>query len=148
MASYLQGKFKPKFPKKYKGDVNNICYRSSWELKYMLELDHDPQIVEWASEEIFVYYTHPISGRLSRYFPDFFVKRKDKHGIVETYLIEIKPKHQAMMMSKAKKTSKKYLTEGLTVAVNHAKWGSAERFCEKHGWKFKVLTEDQLFKGK
>jgi hypothetical protein len=141
MASYLQGKFKPKNPKKYKGDVNNICYRSSWEFKYMMKLDSDPMVVEWASEEIFVYYTHPISGRLSRYFPDFYVKQKNG----DAYLIEIKPKHQATLMSKAKKNSKKFITEASTVAVNHAKWEAAKRFCKDKGLKFWVLTEDNLF---
>ncbi len=30
-----QGKYRPSFPMKYRGDVNDIVYRSSWEYKFM-----------------------------------------------------------------------------------------------------------------
>ena len=44
------------------------------------------------------------------------------------------------------KKTKKYITEVVTYGVNQAKWKAAEEFCEKRGWKFKVLTEKDLFK--
>src|SRR5581483_9137771 len=87
MAKYLQGRFSPKNPEKYKGDASQIFYRSSWELKLMLRCDTDPNIVEWSSEEIVIPYVSPLDGKVHRYFPDF--KIKTKQG--KTMVIEIKP---------------------------------------------------------
>ena len=46
-----KGKFKPKYPNKYQGDIKEIVYRSSWELKMMKYCDTSKSIVEWGSEE-------------------------------------------------------------------------------------------------
>jgi hypothetical protein len=51
MATY-KGFFKPKNPKKYRGDPTNIIYRSGWELKLMLYLDDHKEVVSWGSEEV------------------------------------------------------------------------------------------------
>ena len=51
-----QGKYRASNPKKYKGDHNNIIYRSSWEYKFMKWCDMTPSIQEWGSEA--VSYTH------------------------------------------------------------------------------------------
>jgi len=32
----------------------------------------------------------------------------------------------------------------VTWQINNAKWTSAQRFCEKYGWKFKIVTEKEL----
>ena len=47
-----QGKFTPRFPRKYKGDPTNIIYRSSWEYKFMVWADTSTSVQEWAREEI------------------------------------------------------------------------------------------------
>jgi len=73
-----QGYFKPKNPQKYKGDPTNIIYRSGWELKFMLYVDSHPEILEWGSEEFSIPYRSPIDGRIHRYFPDFYIKKKLK----------------------------------------------------------------------
>ena len=54
------GKFVARNPKKYKGDPNNIIYRSLWELKLMKYLDSHTQIKNWASEEFCIPYRSPI----------------------------------------------------------------------------------------
>lgn len=33
-GKYYQGKYKPKNPEKYVGDINNIIFRSSWERNF------------------------------------------------------------------------------------------------------------------
>ena len=71
--SKYKGLFKPKNPKKYKGDPTNIIYRSSWEKQCMLYFDRTDEVLEWQSEEMFVPYKHPISGKIHRYYPDFFI---------------------------------------------------------------------------
>ena len=49
--SPLKGRFKPKNPKKYKGDPSNIIFRSSWERDVMNWCDKNEKIVsKWSSE--------------------------------------------------------------------------------------------------
>ena len=63
------------------------------------------------------------------------------------YLIEIKPKKQTKPPV-TKKTTKKQSTilyEKATYVINQVKWEAARQWCEKHGYKFLIITEDQLF---
>jgi len=69
-----KGLYKPNNPKKYVGDSRNIQYRSSWEKRFMIYCDKNPDIVAWASEEMFVPYKNPVDNKIHRYFPDFIVK--------------------------------------------------------------------------
>ena len=137
------GKFRPRNIKKYKGDYNNIFYRSSWECKYMSFLDSDPRIIEWSSEEIIVPYRSPVDNKMHRYFVDFFVKMQTINGI-KVFLIEIKPKKQSRPPEPKKRVTKQYIQEVATWGVNQAKWHAATEYCLDRGWEFKVLTEDDL----
>ena len=139
----MKGKFKPINPSKYKGDFNNIIYRSSWELLLMRHLDRHPEVVQWSSEEIVIPYRSPIDGRLHRYFPDFYVK-KEVNGKIETLLIEVKPKVQTRPPAVQKKRTKKYINEVMTWGINEAKWKAAKNFCEDRNWKFMLMTEKEL----
>lgn len=138
-----KGKFSPRNPKKYKGDYNNIIYRSSWECKYMSFLDSDPRVIEWSSEEIIVPYKSPVDNRYHRYFVDFWVKIQTTEGI-KVYLIEIKPKKQSQPPQQKKRVTKQYIQEVATWGINQAKWNAANEYCLDRGWQFKVLTEDDL----
>lgn len=145
----MKGFFKCQHPEKYKGDPTQIIYRSQWEFKVMMQLDHDPQVVEWASEENPIAYTSPVdayTGRVHRYFPDFFVKKRDG----TTYIIEVKPAEQCLPPKKPKKSDtakrqKQFLKESMTYAVNQAKWQAAEKYCARKGWNFIVITEKEIF---
>ena len=143
MALY-QGYFKPKNPQKYKGDPTNIIYRSSWELKLMRFLDERKDIIKWSSEEIIIPYRSPIDGKWHRYFPDFLVTKINKDGILETALIEVKPKSQTQPPKRQNKITKRYLTEVKTWGVNEAKWKAALEFCKDRGWSFHIFTEKEL----
>ena len=137
------GWFKPKNPKKYNGDAANIIYRSTWELRVMKWLDEHPNVIWWASEELPIPYKSPIDNKMHRYFPDFIAKIKQKDGSVMTYIIEVKPFNQTKMPVQKKKT-KKYLQEAATFVVNQEKWKAADIFCQEHGWKFMIMTENEL----
>jgi hypothetical protein len=63
---YHQGLFHPQNPEKYKGDSNNIIYRSSWELKFMKYCDRNDKILEWGSEEFFIPYLDPTTNKVRR----------------------------------------------------------------------------------
>lgn len=140
-----KGPFKPRNPQKYKGDPTNIIYRSRWELMVMQKLDSHPDVLEWSSEEIIIPYISPIDNRRHRYFPDFFVKRRGRNGIVECLLIEVKPYAQTKQPAVQKgKPTKRYLNEVYTWGINSAKWKYAEAYCKERGWKFIKITEKDL----
>lgn len=139
-----KGLFRPRNPSKYKGDPTNIIYRSSWELKLMIYLDRHPDVLHWSSEEICIPYKSPIDNRVHRYFPDFYVKKKNSTGIVETLLIEVKPQKQVLPPEVKSNKSKRYLEEVKTFGINSAKWKAAKDFCESRKWKFLIMTEKEL----
>ncbi len=131
-----KGIFKPKNPKKYNGNADNVVYRSSWEVRH-------PQVIWWASEELVIPYYNPIDNKMHRYFPDFVVKMKLNSGKVMTYVWEIKPYAQTLQPERKRKTQK-FINEQVTYIVNQSKWKAADEFCHEHGWEFVVLTEKEL----
>ena len=137
------GKYKIKNVKKYKGNHRNVIYRSLWERKFMIYCDQHPSILQWSSEEISVPYISPADKKSHRYFPDFIIKKIDKNGKTKIMMIEIKPLSQ---VSKPKSSSRnpKVLKENIRWQINNAKWRAADKFCKKHGWEFKILTEKEL----
>jgi hypothetical protein len=139
-----QGIFRPKNPKKYIGDSNNIVYRSSWECRVMNWFDQNEDIISWASEELIVPYKSPIDNRFHRYFPDFIVKVKTRDGTMKTLMIEVKPKKQTVPPEPRKRITKQYVTEVTTYGVNQAKWKAAQEYCLDRGWEFKIMTEEHL----
>lgn len=132
-------KYEPIFPEKYAGNPTNIIMRSSWETRFAIWCDRNPQIVSWNSEETIVAYISPIDGKYHRYFIDF--KIRTING--EVFLIEIKPKNQTLPPQGAKKT-KRFITESTTFLVNQAKWEAARRYADARNWKFVILTEVEL----
>lgn len=139
-----RGKFQPSYPKKYKGDVRNIIYRSLWERRFMIYCDTNEKILEWGSEEIALPYRSPIDNKIHRYFPDFYIKYINKSGKTVKSLIEVKPLKQTTPPVKPKRKTKGYLYEAYEYAKNQAKWKAARDFCDDRMWEFKVLTEKEL----
>ena len=140
-----KGKFHPINRKKYKGDINNIVYRSLWERKFMVFCDNNPSILEWGSEEVIIPYRCPTDGRVHRYYPDFYIKVREKSGKLTKYIIEVKPKKQTSPPHAKDKRTAAYRRAALTFAKNRAKWDAAQDFCEDRQMNFLILTEDHLF---
>lgn len=124
--------------------MENIWYRSGWELQVFHWLDKTNEVLSWSSEEIVVPYVSPIDGKTHRYFVDNWARIQTSNGIVE-YLIEIKPKKQLVLPKKPKKQSKRYVEQVSTYLINLAKWESAKKFADQNNMVFKILTEDELF---
>ena len=146
MATY-KGRFVPKNPQKYKGDPTRIVYRSSWELRFMKYVDENPNILQWASEELFIPYKSPLDGKWHRYFPDFIIKMRDKDGKLLVKMVEIKPRSQSVpptIKTIGSKPTKKYLKEVAVYGINMAKWNAAKEYCDNRNWQFVVLTEKEL----
>ena len=138
MAKYAQGLYTPKNPQKYIGK-RTPRYRSGWELTFMQFCDNNDSILHWASESMTVKYRHPFTGKPTNYIPDFFVVYKNKFGKTIAEVVEIKPKKQSIIESKASAANK------MVVAINHAKWAAANAYCKAQGFIFRVITEDDLF---
>jgi len=143
MTHYYQGRFIPKHKDRYKGDLNNIWYRSSWECKFFSMLDSNSNVIEWSSEETIIPYISPVDGKQHRYFPDCYYAIRTLHGI-EKHLVEIKPKAQTKPPKTPKRKTKRYLKEIMTYSVNEAKWLAAKQYCDKMGYIFEIVTEKEL----
>lgn len=143
LSNFRQGNFIPRHPEKYLGNIANITYRSSWELRFCEFLDNNPNVLHWASEEISIPYVKPTTGRVHKYYADFFIEIINKQGEVNRELIEIKP-HKQTMPSTAKR-KKTQLYENITYAINKAKWEAAQQYAEHKGWTFRIVTEHQIF---
>jgi len=139
-----KGKFRPKNPAKYRGDVANIVYRSLWELRFMKWCDTNPSVQEWGSEIVIVPYISPIDRKVHRYFVDFYIKVKNKLGEPQKYLIEIKPERFTKPPEIPTKKTKRFIDEVFQYGVNEAKWKAAFEFCEDRNMKFMILTEKDL----
>ena len=139
-----KGRYKPNNPEKYIGNPTNIIYRSLLERRFMVYCDKSNSILEWGSEEVIVPYKSPIDNRMHRYFVDFIVKLKNKDGIKETLLIEVKTKKQCSAPKKPKKKTRKYITEVKNWGINSAKWKAATEYAENKGWRFIIMTDETL----
>jgi len=145
MSKSIKSRFKPSNTQKYVGDVNNIICRSSWERRFCNWCDTNESILEWGSEEFWIPYRSPVDNRVHKYFPDFFVKVREKNGIVKKYVIEVKPHKQTQQPNpKPKRKTKSWLYEVKTYAVNQAKWRAATEFCADRLLEFKIITENEL----
>lgn len=138
-----KGLFTPARPYKYKGNVKNIIYRSSWEKRFMAYCDKTPEVIEWGSEEISIMY-RSIDNRPHRYFPDFYMKVKQPDGTFKKFIVEIKPKYQTRKPVKKLRETRSYKNQLLTYEKNRRKWNTAYAWCAKRNMKFVILTEDHL----
>ena len=151
-GEYRSGKYDPKNPEKYIGDIHNIIYRSSWEYRFCMYCDTNDAILKWSSEPVAIDYYNPLDKKEHKYNVDFYIKVLKEDQQTQDWIIEIKPDNQ----------TKKPLYEGImTVAklksynrnmqiwiTNQAKFKAARDWAEKRDYRFGVIGEDFLFKSK
>ena len=138
MANYRQGAYTVKNTAKYVGR-GTPRYRSGWELTFMMFLDSNDNVLQWASESISIPYHNPLTGKQSMYVPDFLVTYRGPNNTVKAELIEIKPKKQSLLESKMNDRDR------AIVAVNYCKWDAATKWARAQGLRFRVITEDDIF---
>ena len=146
-----KGKFVPSNPQKYLGaNVNNISYRSSWEVSFMQVCDNNEAVIGWMSESLpsntihkgisGIPYYNPITKKNSLYIPDFFIIYVDRNKKQHVEVIEIKPLDEVPgfrgKVNKIKQARQ---------AINAMKYKAAIIFCNQRGWFFRIMTEKQLF---
>jgi hypothetical protein len=143
-SGFKQGYYNPKYPHKYMGP-GPIIYRSSWERKFCHWCDHNAQVINWISEPFSIKYFNILDKKFHNYYPDFYVKM-DKEGIIEEYVVEIKPKAQLQKPKPPKrKTAKamenfKYGYE--TYVRNLCKTEALNKAAAQRNFKVMLLTED------
>ena len=139
MPNFRQGPYTVKNAAKYVGK-GTPKYRSGWELTFMMFLDSNDNVLQWASESIRIPYRNPLTGKQSIYIPDFLVTYRGRNNTTIAELIEIKPKKQSLLESRASDRDR------AIVAVNYAKWAAAQKWCARNGLVFRVITESDLFR--
>lgn len=140
MKTY-KGRYKPKNPSKYAGNVDNVVYRSMWERHVMKWCDDNPNVVAWVSEEVVIPYICETDNKPHRYFMDFAIKFSDGKML----LVEVKPAKETMRpQRKQGKARQTLINEGLTYIKNQSKWKAAQQFALDRGWHFEVWTENEL----
>jgi hypothetical protein len=98
-------------------------YRSGWELTVMQLLDDDKKVASWSYEKVIIPYVSNVrTGKIRRYFPDFFVEYVDG----TRRLLEVKPSRRVHQPKVAKKLS------------------AAHEWCRANGCTLDVITEHEL----
>jgi hypothetical protein len=159
-GNWAQNTFNPKNPDKCLNmKMNNAklpFYRSSWEAKMFNWCDENKNVVRWGSEILAIPYIYDIEKvkgihKTHKYYPDLYCEIRNKQGLIEKFVIEIKPVKQKNKPIKPKRRTKKAL-KNYTYAVheyvkNQNKWKYARSFCEGKNWKFRIVTEENIFNG-
>ena len=133
------GRYIVKNKTKYKGDFNNVIYRSLWERAVFGWCDNNPKIKYWSSEEVIIPYYYEVDKKYHKYFVDVKIIYEDK-----TLLVEIKPERETVPPTGEKRT-KKYIAEGLNYVKNMNKWEAADNYAKDRGWEFHIFTRNETF---
>lgn len=136
--SGMRGRFHPKNPEKYIGDVSKIFGRSSWEFKFFAWLDSTPGVLRWSSETLKIKYVSPLDGKVHNYSPDCVVIYRDSSGEIRKEVVEIKPYNETV---ERPNSTPQQLQD---IAVNRAKWTATVAICEANGFTFRIITERTL----
>lgn len=129
-SKFKQGYIDVSQSKKYRGPELRVCYRSSYEYRFIVNYcERNPNVIEWSYETLTIPYVGP-TGKPHKYYIDFIVK----YASGETYLIEVKPYSQTIPQNNA------------TYRQNSLKWSAARAYCAERKLKFCIVTEKTLDK--
>jgi hypothetical protein len=140
-TNFSQGWYELINPSKYIGDKNKIRYMSSWEYHTHKFFDQNPMVLRWSSEPIGIPYIKPTDGKVHKYYVDYYCEYIDVHGEIHKELVELKPLSQTKLPR-----ANADVFEKLTYAVNMAKWEAAEMYAKQNGFKFRIITENSVYK--
>lgn len=137
------GKYRVRNRDKYKGNPDNIVFRSMWEAHTFKWCDENPNVKKWSSEEFFIPYFYEADKKWHRYFVDLKITFNDGR----TLIVEIKPDKETKPPKRPDK-SKRYINESLTYVKNMNKWKAADRYAKDNNYEFQIWTEKTLQKMK
>lgn len=139
-----KGKFTPSNPSKYKGNVDDIIFRSLLERRYMVFFDLEPRVIEWGSETLVIPYVFDGDGKVHRYFTDMYVKMRMDDGTIKKLIIEIKPEKFTQQPIPKKRMTKAFQEECIAWVKNQNKWTAAKQYAQKNNAEFIILTEKDI----
>lgn len=164
--NYMKGQFNPRHPEKClncngKVEGHAITFRSSYEKIMANWLDLNDNILEWGSEITEIPYYSQTDNKVHRYVTDFQFTCRNRSGVTEKWLVEVKPSSQVPKLNESGqivfpelvKTPKGKITQNRlsrwqeycgVLRKNKEKWDFAKDWCRNHGYKFKVVTEIEL----
>jgi hypothetical protein len=150
-GGFISGKYKPRNPEKYIGDINNIICRSSWETRFCTFCDTNEKILKWSSEPIGIPYYSKLDGRQHTYYVDFYIRVEKHDGSIQEMILEIKPQRQVKkpVLESQKPTAKSIKAHNdrlRTWITNMSKFEAAMEWAHKRGFDFKIVDENFLFK--
>lgn len=140
MSRTYKGKYTVKNPSKYRGDVNNVVYRSMWEKNVMQFLDDNAEVEKWNSEDFTIRYYYEVDKKMHTYHMDFWIKWKSGRVM----LVEVKPFKQTQPPKVKNPKSKRSLNEAFTWVKNCNKWEAASEVAKDNGYEFRIWTEKEL----
>jgi len=123
------------------GILNQRILKSTVATRLTLFIGRYGNESSWCSVTITLTY---YSGEVRRYYPDFYIKVREKFGDIAKYIIEVKPKKQTQPPNEKNKRTASYRNAALTYAKNQTKWSAAREYCEDRQMNFLILTEDHL----
>lgn len=157
-----------KNPDKYVGDLQDIIYRSGWELAFAKWCDASKSVLKWSSEPTRIFYynriakldeckklgldpNNPKNWAVKNYHVDFWIQIKREDDIIEKWFIEIKPKDKLKKPIPPKpnsslKEQRRFNNLAKEYLINEAKFAAMNEFAKRNGAKFYIFHEDIMMK--
>lgn len=157
---YRQGLFVPKNKNKLiqANDYGGAYYRSNLEHKFMVWLDQNEKIIRWSSENIKIPYektewdsrVNELVTTTHIYYPDYYYEL-NSNGKITKVVAEVKPLRETRepeMKYKNPTTNqlKNFEYELKTWNKNLSKWKYMIEWCQRKGFEFIIITEENLGK--
>jgi hypothetical protein len=108
------------------GEGSNAAFASSLERDWLIALDFDPWVRSIHEQPFSLFYE--FEGGVRRYTPDVMAEAFLPSGEVVTTVYEVKPREELV------KDWKLY----------RPRFKAAVKFCRERGWRFKIVTENEL----
>jgi hypothetical protein len=143
--NFMQGYYELKHPEKYIGDPAKIRFMSSWEFETHKFFDNNARVVKWSSEPFGIPYLKPTTGKVHKYFVDYYCEYIDANGEIHKELIEVKPMSQVKAPTNRGNMKNRAYAEVMH-HINVAKWNAAIAYCKEHNMTFRIITENSIFK--
>lgn len=108
--------------------------------------DGNPNVLKWGGEVSVVEYFDPTKNTVRRYYVDLYIKYRNKAGQIIEEIVEVKPfaQTQPPKASRGKKRTT-VVQELTTYQTNIAKWSAAAQYAKERGWRFRIITEHDIF---
>jgi len=159
-GKYHQGLFIPKNKDKVVklNSSGGLFFRSGLEKKMMVYLDNNEKILNWGAEHLAIPYekteynneSHQLEKTSHTYYPDFYYELMKSNGVVSKVVAEVKPlsetREPKLPSTPTSKQLKNFEYSLKMWNKNLSKWKYMIEFCQRKGFEFIIITEENLGK--